>query len=78
MIKTKHNKNTPHFNKQRIDLWQLKKDVENQAKADAYLLRRIDQLENLFDVLDEEVMDLRNNVMTQKTPCWGRLFGWFK
>ncbi|WP_439327870.1 hypothetical protein [Lonepinella sp. BR2357] len=78
MIRRKNTKISPHFSKQHIDLWALKKQVEEQQKEDAYLLRRIEQLDNLFDVLDEEIMDLRTVVTEPKRSLWQRLVGLFK
>ncbi|WP_439239093.1 hypothetical protein [Lonepinella sp. BR2919] len=78
MIKRKNTKNAPHFTKQRIDLWALKKQVEEQQKENAYLLRRIEQLSNFFQVIDEEVADLRTVVMEPKRSLWQRFLGWLR
>ncbi|WP_439291213.1 hypothetical protein [Lonepinella koalarum] len=78
MIRRKNTKNSPHFTKQRIDLWALQKQVKEQQKQDDYLLKRIELLSNLFDVLDEEVMELRTVVIEPKPSRWQRFMDWFR
>lgn len=63
MIRQKHSKNSPHFNKQRIDLWALKKTVDGLSVNQSRLLRRIEQLQTLIDTQDEEIADLRSLVV---------------
>lgn len=66
MIRQKHSKNSPHFNKQRIDLWALKKAIDGLNINHSRLVRRVENLQNLVYVLDEENGYLRDCVAELK------------
>lgn len=76
MIRQKHSKNSPHFSKQRIDLWALKKTVDGLNVNQGRLLRRIEQLQTLVATQDEEIADLRSLVIElrgKKKSFWQKV-----